>query len=228
MKIVVVYLLPVAALVPQAMDYCWRFASTYLENPPGHPVHLVPVSNGGRPSSNAEGLLSMLPGFLTFLEHDDSGYDIGAYQFAAQQIPCDLMVFLGTSAYLRHPNWARRVARSFADHGHGIYGAMGHTGAMGCNVHPHLRTTGFWLPPALMNQYPHRVTKPEQRYPFEHGPENITQWVVNQNLGAWVVAKGRDYPLMECNDIPNGFHNGDQSNLLIGDRLTEPPFFHIP
>jgi hypothetical protein len=33
--------------------------------------------------------------------------------------------------------------------------------------------------------------------------------------------------LYECDSMPGGFHNGTQHNLLIGDRLTEPPYWHV-
>ena len=81
---------------------------------------------------------------------------------------------------------------------------------------------------ALLNAYPMIVSNPGQRYPFEHGPGCLTSWCYSRGLQVWVVAWSGEYQLTNCNQIPNGYHSGDQSGLLCGDRNTEPPFFPIP
>lgn len=72
------------------------------------------------------------------------------------------------------------------------------------------------------------VTRPEQRYPFEHGSNNLTQWVRNQNLRAYVVDADNSWEYPHWNDGPQGYHRGSQQALLIGDRLTQPPYYHVP
>jgi hypothetical protein len=224
--VAVVYVCPVARLGAQHFDYAARFVATWLQNPPEYAHSLFVVSNGGPPDAQTRALFALLN--ANFIEHDDSGFDIGAYQCAARQVQADLMVFLGGSTYLRGPGWLNRAVSAFLKHGQGLYGVMGHTGDMRFNVQPHIRTTGFWMPPALMNRYPTVVRTPEARYPFEHGPNCLTTWVERQNLRAWVVTWTDEYKMPEWGTIPNGYHVGDQSAMLMGDRLSEPPYHPCP
>lgn len=226
MKVAVVYICPTEEHGPQHRVKAARFVASRLNHPSDHPHDLYVVSNGGSPSRDTQSIFEPLK--PTFLVHDDSGMDIGAYQIAAEQVPCDMMIFLGGSTYLKRRNWVNRCAQAFEKHGDGIYGAMGNTGNLTCSVYPHIRTTGFWMPPRLMNAYPERVRTNDRRYPAEHGPDCLTQWCLNQGYKAKVVTWDHECEICEAPSIPNGFHNGDQSQLIFGDRLTEPPFFPIP
>lgn len=198
-----------------------RFIQSYNENPPGVLHDTIVVLNATKQNSEIECLFSSLPN-VTFLERGNDGYDIGGYEEAARTFPSDLMVFFGSSAYLKRPGWLLRFAQARQRHGDTLYGTHGHQGAPG--VHPHVRTTGFAISTNLLNQYPHKATRPEHRYPWEHGPDCLCAWIKRRGLGVWVVAGDGEYRLEVCNTIPNGFHSGNQSNLLAGDRLTAPPF----
>lgn len=160
------------------------------------------------------------------IQHDNTGWDIGAFQKAARSVPCDLMVFLGSSAYIRVEGWLKRMVEAYQLHGNAQYGATGNRG--NGPVHPHIRTTGFWMEPDLMNAYPVRVVRPEQRYPFEHGSGCFTDWVTSLGLESWVVSTTGEYLWPDWDLFPNGYHRGDQSTMLVGDRLTAPPFYHVP
>ena len=225
MKIAVVYVCPLDA-GEQHVTYALRFLQSYNANPPASDHISVIALNGTRLSSEVECLFSCLPN-LKFIEHDDSGWDIGAYQRAAKEVPCDLMVFLGGSTYFKRAGWLQRMALSFQHRGRAIYGCMGNRGDAKVNVQPHIRTTGFWMPPDLMNNYPLRCTENSQRYGIEHGPECLTTWVTRQGLKAWVVTWNGDYLWAQSDEIENGFHRGNQSALLVGDRLTEPPYYPV-
>lgn len=201
-----------------------RFAASYRQNPPGISSHTVIVCNGSNPTKHTHELFDFMS--PQYLIHDDSGWDIGAYQKAAREVPADLMVFFGGSTWFAKPGWLARMAESFIKHGNAIYGAMGNRGAG--KVQPHIRTTGFWLPPAILNRYPTIVTqraKFGQRYEFEHGKDCLTGWVTRQGLKALVVSWDGEYEWADWDSIPNGFHKGDQSNLLVRDRLTDPPYY---
>lgn len=208
-------------------NYALRFLQTYNQFPAALDHESIVVCNGIRATSETECLFSSLRN-CRLIEHDNSGYDIGAYQLAARTVPCDVMLFFGASTYIRGAGWLLPVANSFKRHGNALYGVMGNGGDMRVNVFPHIRTTGFWLPPSLLNQYPVKVTRPEQRFPFEHGSNCLTQWTRNQGLGVWLVTWQGDYPMSQSEQIPNGFHRGNQSALLFGDRLSEPPFYAVP
>jgi hypothetical protein len=138
------------------------------------------------------------------------------------------MVFCGGSTYTRGPNWLDRIVKSYEKHGEAIYGVMGNTGNLTCDVWPHIRTTGFWMSPRLMNSYPEKIKTDDRRYPAEHGRNCFTQWFRDHGYNAYVVTWDNEYPPELWHTIPNGFHKGDQAGLILGDRLTEPPFHPTP
>jgi hypothetical protein len=206
-----------------------RFISSYIMNPAGADHRLVVVSNGGPPTVDMQALIAMLPIQAEIFIHDNSGWDIGAFQAAAHAYPCDMMVFFGTTAYLRGPGWLRRMVEAFEHRGKaGLYGSTANQGNPGVGVFPHIRTTGFWLSPAIMNMYPLRVTDPSQRYPAEHGPHCLTEWCRAQGYRAWMVAWNGEYEWPYWDSVQNGYHQGNQSNLIVGDRMTAPPFYAWP
>lgn len=225
MKIVVTYVYPLNGQ-GHYMDLAVRFLAGYHAFPPGIEHETLIVCNGSPETDEARFLFGALPA-CQFLLHDNTGHDLGAYQHAARSTPCDLMVFFGASTYLKGPGWLKRMSDSFSKHGRGLYGVMGNRGVAHVGVAPHIRTTGFWMPPALLNEYPTVVTKPEQRYPFEHGPNCLTSWIYRKGLMAWVVGWSGEYQQGQWDFIENGFHRGNQSDLLVGDRNSEPPYYPI-
>ena len=218
-KVVVVYVYP--TMGGDHDTYARRFADSYRRFRSAVPHQLVVVSNGGRPTGQMQKVFKGLE--PSWLIHDDSGWDIGAYRKAAREIPCDLMVFFGGSSHLRGARWLDRIVESFQQHGEAIYGAMG---SLGHNIH--IRTTAFWLPPSLLNQYPYKTTNDRvSRYDFEHGKHGLTMWTLSRGLKAWMVTWKGCYQPCQWDDIPNGFHQGDQSALIAWDRLADPPY-HVP
>lgn len=162
-----------------------------------------------------------------FIEHDNSGQDCGAFQYAAKNIPADMMVFFGTHTYFKRPGWLKRMVDTFNQYGQmHLYGSTGNQGDARFNVYPHIRTTAFWCSPSIINECPLRVTHNGLRYLWEHGPDGLTSWVIKENRRAWIVAWDNVYPLHICDSIPEGFHRGNQTNVLVGDRLTAPPYWH--
>src|ERR1035437_3675021 len=223
MKLTIVYCYAVIA-GDKYDNYAFRFLESYSANPPGVNHDTVIVLNGLKQSSEIACLFSPMP-HCTFLERDNSGYDIGAFQHAAREFPCDLMVFFGASAFFFKTGWLLRMATSFIKHGNALYGAMANRGDAASGVFPHIRTTAFWMDPKLMNTCPHKVTSPEQRYPWEHGANCITEWVRKQGLKAWEITRNMDLPVGSWGDDPNGYQRGDQSALLAGDRMCLPPYY---
>lgn len=207
-----------------------QFVESYHRCPPGSNHETLIVCNGVPAGEDAKSIFGSLPG-LSFLNRDDSGWDIGGYQEAAKTIVCDLMIFCGGHTYFRKPGWLIRIWEVFQEKGNTLYGATGHQGNLAVNVHPHVRTTGFWCHPSLLAQYPYLVTQKGgggQRYDMEHGHDCLSNWVRRAGLIPWIVGWDSALPLMECDSMPNGYHQGDQSNVLIGDRLTQAPFHHCP
>ncbi len=231
MKIAVIYIYPVAKHGAEHATLADRFVRTYRENPPMMDHQMVVVSNGGPPSGKAITQFSWIAG-TKFLQHDDSGMDIGGYQLAARSVGCDLMVFFGGSSYFRGPGWLRRMVNVYEAYGDGLFGCTGNQGdnrvtANGSErIWPHVRTTGFWCNPKLVNTHPLRVKENHQRYPYEHGPNNITGWALLNNKPAMIATWKEVKPLMECDSLIGGFHQGQQENLIVGDKLTASPYWH--
>lgn len=205
-----------------------RFLKTYHEFPPGMDHESIIVCNGQPPVEETAFLFGSLPN-VHFTHHDNSAFDIGAYQVAAAEFADrDMMVFFGASTYLRGAGWLARMHDVFAKNGPGLYGTMPNRGNRGYSVSPHLRSTGFWCPPSLINRYPHRITKAEQRYGWEHGSHCFTSWVKSQKLPVLAVSWEGTYREPHWDQIPGGYHNANQSNLICGDRMTEPPYYPVP
>lgn len=227
MNVVVVYVYP-GNDARNYESYVMRFLESYHSYPAGHPHQSVVVIPKHLHRTETLCLFSVMEN-LILLEHDNSGWDIGAFQLAAQTFPqADLMLFFGTTTWIKGFGWLRRVVESFEKHGDALYGAMGNRGNTRIGVYPHIRTTGFWVRPEHMNQYPVRILRPEQRYPFEHGKDSFTQFMFQSGKRAFVVSWTSEYEMENWDSIPNGYHRGDQTNMLFGDRHSDPPFHPVP
>lgn len=200
-----------------------KYVNSHLRCQAGYEHNHIVVFNGGK-NSKVGDMFDRLP-YVKFAAHDNSGFDIGAYQAMSRVSRADIIVFFGTSGYVRGNGWLSRMVQAFRANGDHLYGCMGNQGDIAHGVYPHVRTTGFWIAPKLFNQYPLVVTQPEQRYPFEHGPDCLTQWIAKKGRKTFVVMWSGEYEFPNWDSIPNGFHRGDQSDLLTGDRLTDPPYY---
>ena len=141
MRIACVYVFPMDG-ANGYLDLAARFIESYHRYPPEEEHQTIIVSQGGQVADGSEFLFASLPS-VTHLVHDNSGYDIGAFQRAAREIPADLMVFFGATAYVKCSGWLRRIRESFQKHGDTLYGTMGNRGVAHVGVMPHIRTTGF-------------------------------------------------------------------------------------
>ena len=178
MKICVAYVYPVN--LPRYDALACRFAQTYVDFPPGerdHDVHIY--TNGGEASHKQKLLLDVL--CPTYHAHDNVGKDIGAYQRAAREIECDLLICMGTPIYFHRAGWLDWLVRAYELNGPALYGCWGFY-----EPRHHLRTTVFWLPPQLLASYPHRVVN-ETRYEFEHGQKSIVNWSRSMGFENYMV-----------------------------------------
>ena len=212
-RIAVVYVYPIVG-APEHDAAALRFVATYREFPgmQDHSLHVV--LNGGAASAEQLGPFEGLS--AQFHRHDDSGWDIGAFQEAAREVDCDLMVFLGGNSYFRRSGWLRRVAEESRAHGDGLYGA-----SASYELGPHIRTTAFWCDPILIRACARRVRTYEDRYEFEHGATSITNLAKVLGLGRWLVTWDGVYGEGEWRRPENIFRRGDQSNSLVFDRYFD-------
>ena len=177
-----------------------------------HRLHVV--FNGSEPSAENLALFDGLD--IESHRHDNTGWDIGAFQTAALEIDCDLIVCLGTNSHFKRAGWLRRMIESVEAHGDGLYGS-----SASYERDPHIRTTAFWCDPMLIRAYPKPVRTFDDRYEFEASPSSITRLAEHVGLGCWFVTWDGEYPKPEWRTPPNIFRRGDQSNSLVFDRYFE-------
>jgi hypothetical protein len=222
MKVVLTYIFPNTSEAYYGQAF--KFLSSYHANPAGADHETVICCNGDSPSEEQAFMFASMPG-LQFYHHDNSGYDAGGFQAVARSHPADMMLFCGSNCYFRRPGWLARMIEAFKKHGDTLYGTMGNQGHMAVNVFPHVRTTSFWCSTALFNRHPLKVTQPGQRYEWEHGASGLTTWVMALNKQPWIITAQGDFPLYICDSAPGGFQNGNQENLLAGDKNSCPPYY---
>lgn len=202
-----------------------RFFAHYRQHPAGYPHTLIVVGN----NPDWRNIKRHFAGIhCIFIEGDNVGHDIGAFQCAAQDIDCDLMVFFGSSAYVTRANWLNRMVDAYEKYGLGIYGSTGSGADLRYGVFTHIRTTGFWMPPELLRSYPcDTESSRESRYAFEHGSHNIMNWAITQGGVALMVTWLGEYSYQEWATAPNAFRNGNQSAIIVRDRLCDPPYCNL-
>lgn len=213
MRISVVYVYPLIG-DPSHDANARRFASTYRKFDPEQDHSLHVVFNGAAPSAEHTGVFEGLS--AEFHQHDDSGWDIGAFQKAARDIDCDVIVFLGGTSYFKRPGWLRRMATSVRLHGDGLFGA-----SASYERDPHIRTNAFWCDPMLVRAYPRRVRSHADRYRFEAGAVSLTRMAESIGLRGWLVTWDGEYGKEQWRTPLNIFRRGDQSNALVWDRQFE-------
>lgn len=137
------------------------------------------------------------------------------------------MMYLGGTTYCRRAGWLMRMVGAFMNLGqNNLYGSCGHGGAG--PVRPHIRTTGFACSPRMLAQYPRRPQNDADRYATEHGAGCLSDWFTQNGHRVLVITFGGEYDLAHANDDPNGYARGNQWNMLLGDKLTAPPFQSVP
>lgn len=152
-----------------------RFADSYRMFSPGSEPHEVCViGNGGPVTAPQRHLFDGLP--VSFHQHDNRGRDLGAFQLAAETIPCDLMVCFGSPIHFWRAGWLDRIVDVFLREGPAMFGPWGFY-----QPAPHLRTTCFWLPPELLRAYPFWIGD-HLRYEAEHGKNSLTAFTRNSGF----------------------------------------------
>jgi len=207
MRIAIIYVYP-KVNTARYRAAAQRFVNSYQKNPPGERPHSIHVAvNGGKLVRSDELLFEGLP--VTFFSHDNYGKDIGAFQKAAREIDCDLMIFMGSHIHFRKPGWLDLIALAFEQNGPGMYGAYAfHTPSL------HIRTTSFWMPPNLLNAYPLNVGSPH-RYEFEHGSKHgVAKWVINSGFSAWMLTWKGVFP-------PSEWHHVENKDALFLDQHSD-------
>lgn len=209
MRIAVVYCYPLV----QTHTYfamAKRFVKTWLDHPPGHDHELYVTTTGTHPGPNDLVVFQGLP--ARFVARDNVGWDIGCYQWAADNISCDLLVCLGAHVHFHHEGWLKRMVDAWVANGPGIYGCWGYDAPDW-----HLRTTAFWISPELLSLYPETVTSQRaSRYAFEHGNQSITLRTIAIGFPACMVTMNGCFAYPDWPD-----HIPSREDSLLLDRFQE-------
>ncbi len=185
-----------------------RFATSYMENPPGEADHEIVVCiNGGTGIGPYQrNIFKPLP--VDWREYNNWGKDLGAFQMAADSIPCDLMIFMGSFVHFGQPGWLDIMVRAYEDYGPALYGAYAfHEPA------DHIRTSIFWCPPELFNAYPIQIGD-KDRYPAEHGSNSITLWARKVGFETLLVTRRGVFE-------PSEWHHVERQDALVLDQHTD-------
>ncbi len=202
---------------PKHRDLAFKFVDSCLTFPPNCKHRTIIACQTGRPDWMIHSAFSQLPD-VEYYDHDDSGWDIGAYQAIAKTLVKDtpLMVCFGGTAHFRKSGWLLRMVEAWQKYGEGFYG-----GKATYEVSPHLNTCGFWTSPRLLAEYPIKVETKRQRYDFEHGPNAMWKRVFLAGLPAKYVTWTEELDWPDWRKPLNGFRCGDQSDCLTRWWLNE-------
>lgn len=189
MKIAVVYVYPQVDR-RKHLPLAQRFAQTYAWSHPTEPHELHVMCNAGDSTTSLLTPFSALSPAPIFHDYDNQGWDIGAFQWAAENIPCDLMVFLGCYIHFHRSNWLEIIAESYRWNGPALYGCWAYL-----TPNWHVRTTAFWCPPQLLQAYPNQIgSSRASRYEFEHGNTSFTRFVLSAGLECLMVTAQGVFP----------------------------------
>lgn len=195
-------------------DCARRFTIQYAKYDPGqrdHSIYVI-VNGGGTLSTAQRRLFDPLP--VNFMHHDNSGKDIGAYQMIARRVPCDLLVCLGSPVRPRMDGWLGIIEKAVLNNGPGLYGAWGFHAPV-----PHIRTTAFFIPPEILNEYPYQITD-RLRYFFEHDPrESITMFCKHHGFPVCMVTAKGVFPMER-------WHHVQKEHCTVLDQHVERIGYH--
>lgn len=203
------------------LQYAWRFLNSYVMHPPQCEHSLIVLTDYGYEQEASD--IFALATNVRAVGTPDHARDLSRYEAWAHQSSAQCMMMLGGSSYCRRSGWGLVAYRAFQKLGNAsLFGSCGHAGAPG--VRPHIRTTGFWASPALLRRYPGWPKNVVGRYGAEHGNGCLSDWVLSQGGQCWIINFGSEFPLSNPQGDPNGYARGNHSALLIGDKLTQPPY----
>ena len=184
------------------------FLKSYRAYDPGVDHDSVIVFNNGPSTAEQRAQFEFMPN-VRFIEHDNSGWDIGAHLEASRWITNPWACYMGNTAFVQHAGWLARLAQAWDKHGPGVYGTLATF-----EVCPHLNTTGFATSPDFMRRYPISVRSKMNRYDFEHGPNAFWKLVAAEGHPALLVTWCGEYNWQHWRLPPNIYRRGTQSNCV--------------
>jgi hypothetical protein len=218
---------------PYGVENARRFVDSYRAHPAGAEHTLLAVFAGPEEDRT--------PFYEAFapVAHErldlGLGMDLAHYRTAVERFPADAYAFLNTVTEVLADDWLAKMATALAGEGVGMVGASGSyespnavrpgpmkRGRPGFEdfPNPHLRTNGFAMERALIEQldWPAEMTR-EQTVALEGGSRGLTRQVRARGLQTLIVGRDGAYPPERWRQSRT-FRVGEQENLLLGDNRT--------
>jgi len=217
MKLAIVYNYP--ALQGEHDDFALRFVLSYGAFPPGCEHDTVVICNGGRLTQKMKNQIECvgtIPNLHYIERTDNTGQDIGGYQWASMFLDYDACFYLGGPAHFKRAGWLRRIVGAWEKHGPGMYGSMA-----SFLQRPHLQTTGFLTSPEFIRKWGKPVITRKERYSFEWGWNALWRKVVSWKMPAMLVTWDGEYAPKDWRKPANCLWRGDQSNCLTYFRHSD-------
>ncbi len=153
----------------------------------------------------------------------DTGYDLGSYRRAAQEIRSAYVCFLNSFSRPLVKGWLPMLHEAARREGVGLVGCTGSLEAIPSAPAPnaHVRTNAFCMRRDLFREIvDHDPETKEAACLLEAGPNSITKQVLARGLRA-VVASNSGVSDVEWSRERNAFRWGDQRDLLVADNRTD-------
>ncbi len=193
------------------ITYVNRFVATYKAFPANYPHTLFVICNDCEPDQEVQNIFAGIP--CIFIQGNNEGWDIGAYQEFSEVSDFDVIFCCGVSVNFRRSGWLARLMQAWSIHGEGMYGIW-----TSRQIRSHIRTTAFMTSPGLLRTYPWKVKSHAQRYEFEHGDWNFMEMVQSGGFPTLLVTWDGIYQETHWRVPRNIFRRGDQSNCLAFDN----------
>lgn len=158
------------------------------------------------------------------ITYTGAGSDIGACQYAMQQVDSDFVLCMSTPVYFWRTGWLERIVEARQFFGDGLYGPMASN-----QNRPHIRTSCWGVDPKTFAQYPHLIDNREKcswAESFDHDNEGwqISDWYRNQGKPAMLVTWDGVWAKQDWRKPNNIFRRGDQSNCPVWDQHVDVYF----
>ncbi len=222
---------------PNESDEAWdtfrpfvkRFTDTLRYIDPEWPYEVYPIFN----TKWSEELVDLFDGIKhTPIHYPGSGFDIGATQFAAKQLPGNYFtISFSSRCYFHRAGWLKRMALAREGWGRALY-------CMSATRSPvfHSCSRGYGWDAIDFSNYPHLIETRSLGPFFEVGNELARYWKwakpVEGGKPFWDWARSAGMPVkvvtfsgiyepQQTIGMKNCFRNGDQSDILIWDKHTD-------
>jgi hypothetical protein len=159
------------------------------------------------------------------VSYPDTGYDIGTYRRAAEDVKTNYVCFLNSFSQPQQQGWLQKLVWALGLPDVGIAGATSSLeGIPGCPFpNPHVRTNAFCMRRATFLDLD--IPMPQEKADanqLEAGPNSLTRQVLKRGLRAVVVNSAGEIFNAERGEARHAdtFRWGLQQRLLVSDNRT--------